>query len=249
MVKVFALIPQRQDIPREEFHSHWIAPHGELACGIDTLQGYVQCHRIRPGIAGLAEADYEGIAEVWFVDVETAAAMGENPVYAEQVNPDEPNFIDIDRLAFVFTDEHVLREGEALGKETPVVKAQLLLKRPDGTTREDFDAALAAADGAADGGLPGGYADRPQRGPGGELRRRRAPGRRLHRGLVAQPRVLRSRLVRGRRDLPGRDLVVQRPRRLQRFPLRGDPPALAGRGLIRRSPAPGRVPGAEVEAR
>lgn len=155
MVKVFALIPQRQDIPREEFHSHWIAPHGELACGIDTLQGYVQCHRIRPGIAGLAEADYEGIAEVWFVDVETAAAMGENPVYAEQVNPDEPNFIDIDRLAFVFTDEHVLREGEALGKETPVVKAQLLLKRPDGTTREDFDAALAAADGAADGAFPG----------------------------------------------------------------------------------------------
>lgn len=154
MVKVFALIPQRQDIPREEFHSHWIAPHGELACGIDTLQGYVQCHRIRPGIAGLAEADYEGIAEVWFVDVETAAAMGENPVYAEQVNPDEPNFIDIDRLAFVFTDEVVIREGEAIDKETPVVKAQLLLKRSDGTSQEDFAAALAAADGAAQDAFP-----------------------------------------------------------------------------------------------
>jgi hypothetical protein len=155
MVKVFALIPQRPDIPREEFHEHWLSPHGELACGIDTLQGYVQCHRIRPGIVGLEEADYEGIAEVWFVDVATAAAMGENPVYAEQVNPDEPNFIDVDRLAFVFTDENVLRAGSAIDKEQPVVKAQLLVRRGEGTSREDFDAALADADGAAGEAFPG----------------------------------------------------------------------------------------------
>jgi hypothetical protein len=81
--------------------------------------------------------------------------MGENPVYAEQVNPDEPNFIDIDRLAFVFTDEHVIREGEAIDKETPVVKAQLLVKRTADTSQDDFDAALAAADDAAEGAFPG----------------------------------------------------------------------------------------------
>lgn len=145
LVKVLALIPQRRDISREEFHSHWISPHGEMACGIDTLRGYVQCHRVRPGVPGLAEADYEGIAEVWFDDVATAAAMGEHPVYVEQVNPDEPNFIDVDRLAFVFADEHVVRDLTPIGKETPAVKAQLLLRRAAGTSREDFDAAWAAS--------------------------------------------------------------------------------------------------------
>jgi EthD domain len=149
MVKVLALLPQREDIPREEFHSHWLAPHGEMACGIDTLQAYVQCHRIRPGISGIAESDYEGIAEVWFEDVETAAAMGEHPVYLEKVHPDEPNFIATERLAFIFADEHVLRDGAEIGKDTPVVKAQLLLRRADGSSREQFDAAWAAADGAA----------------------------------------------------------------------------------------------------
>jgi hypothetical protein len=147
MVKVLALIPQRPDIPREEFHAHWIAPHGEMACGIDTLQAYVQCHRLRPGLGGLPEADYEGIAEVWFTDVETAAAMGEHPVYAKQVHPDEANFIDEERLAFVFADEHVVRDGAAIAKDTPVVKAQLLLRRKAGTSREVFDAAWAATEG------------------------------------------------------------------------------------------------------
>lgn len=146
MVKVLALLPQREDISREEFHSHWIAPHGEMACGIDTLQRYVQCHRIRPGVPDVNEADYEGIAEVWFADVETAAAMGEHPVYVEKVNPDEPNFIDTDRLAFVFADEHVIREGGPTGREDTAVKAQLLLRRAAGSTPEQFAAAWADAD-------------------------------------------------------------------------------------------------------
>lgn len=155
MVKVLALIPQREDISREEFHSHWIAPHGEMACGIDTLQGYVQCHRIRPGLSGLGESDYEGIAEVWFTDVETAAAMGEHPVYAGQVHPDEPNFIDTDRLAFVFADEHLVHDGSTIDKDTGVVKAQLLLRRAEGSSREDFDAAWESADGTAVEAFPG----------------------------------------------------------------------------------------------
>jgi hypothetical protein len=154
MVKVLALLPQREDISREEFHSHWVAPHGEMACGIDTLQRYVQCHRIRPGVPGLAEADYEGIAEVWFTDVATAAAMGEHPVYVEQVNPDEPNFIDIDGLAFVFADEHLIRDGGPEGKEDPAVKAQILLRRAAGTSPEQFDAAWAEVDAATGESFP-----------------------------------------------------------------------------------------------
>lgn len=155
LIKVLALIPQRPDISREEFHSHWVAPHGEIACGIDTLQRYVQCHRVRPGVPGLAEADYEGIAEVWFTDVETAAAMGEHPVYVEQVHPDEATFIDADRLAFVFADEHVLRAGPAVGKDDEAgIKAQLLLRRSPGSSREDFDDAWAGADAEAEAAFP-----------------------------------------------------------------------------------------------
>lgn len=155
MIKVLALIPQREDISREEFHSHWLSPHGEMACGIDTLRGYVQCHRVRPGLAALPEPEYEGIAEVWFTDVETAAAMGEHPVYAEQVHPDEASFIDQSRLAFVFADEHVLREGEMIGKDDPPgLKVQLLLRRAAGSSPEQFAAAWAASDAAAADAFP-----------------------------------------------------------------------------------------------
>lgn len=152
MVKVFALIPPRDDISLEEFHSHWISPHGELATGIDTLQRYVQCHRIRPGIEGLGEAEYEGIAEVWFTDVETAAAMGEHPVYAEQVEPDERTFIDQENLAFLFADETVLRDGPAIERGAPTVKMHVLVRRGAGLTPAQFgDRWLGAA---GDGGEP-----------------------------------------------------------------------------------------------
>lgn len=129
MVKVFALIPRRPDITDEVFHAHWAGIHAEVSVRIKTLLAYVQSHRVDPGVPGLADAPYEGIAEVWFTSVAIAAGMGEDPDYVNGAHADEPNFIDLDNLGFVLSEEHVAREGAAIGKDDGGIKAMLLLRR------------------------------------------------------------------------------------------------------------------------
>lgn len=155
MVKVFALIPRRPDITDERFHQHWSTTHADHAKRITTLQRYVQSHRIDPGVTGLEDSIYEGIAEVWFVDLATAAGMGEDPNYVNYAQADEPNFIDLDRLTFVMTAEEVVREGAPVGQEDPGAKVMLLLRRrrglePGAFAQQLVAAGSAIADAAAD---------------------------------------------------------------------------------------------------
>jgi len=155
MVKVFALIPRRPDISDEHFHQHWSTTHADHAKRITTLQRYVQSHRIDPGVADLEDSIYEGVAEVWFVDLATAAGMGEDPNYVDYAQADEPNFIDLERLTFVMTAEDVVREGAQVLKEDPGAKAMLLLRRRAGLEPAAFagqlrDAGSAIADAAPD---------------------------------------------------------------------------------------------------
>lgn len=155
MVKVFALIPRRPDISDEQFHQHWSTTHADHAKRITTLQRYVQSHRIDPGVADLEDSIYEGVAEVWFVDLATAAGMGEDPNYVDYAQADEPNFIDLERLTFVMTAEEVVREGAQVLKEDPGAKAMLLLRRRAGLEPAAFagqlrDAGPAIADAASD---------------------------------------------------------------------------------------------------
>lgn len=144
-VKVFALLPRRADVSDEYFHEHWIHPHGTWATEMDPLKRYVQNHRIESGLDGLASSSYEGIAIVWFDDLEAAVTMGEDPTYKEKVQPDEPLFIDMDGLAFTMTDEYVLRVGPAVAKDDPkAVKPLILLHRAEGLEPAEFAERLAA---------------------------------------------------------------------------------------------------------
>jgi uncharacterized protein (TIGR02118 family) len=143
MVKVLALIPRRPDIGEARFHEHWAGPHAELACRITTLRRYVQSHRIDPGVRGLPAAAYDGIAEVWFDDFATAAGMGEDPDYADYAHVDEPRFIDVDRLAFLMTEEDVVRAGPPVAKDAPGAKAMLLLRRNRGLSPDEIAGRLA----------------------------------------------------------------------------------------------------------
>ncbi|MDO9410849.1 EthD domain-containing protein [Patulibacter sp.] len=131
MIKVFALIPRRPDVPVEEFHDHWRHPHGDLALRITTMQGYLQSHRLAAPGGGLVDPPYEGIAEVWFDDLATAAGMGEDPNYVEGCHADEPLFIDVDRLAFLMTEPDVIAPGPPVPQDAPGVKLLLLLPADD----------------------------------------------------------------------------------------------------------------------
>lgn len=138
MIKVFALIPKKPDISHEQFHRHWREVHAPLALRIQTLRRYVQSHRLPHQIAGFSSAPYEGLAEVWFDNVETAAGLRTNPEYLEGAYKDEPNFIETSGLTFLLTRENVVVAGPAFAKDTPAVKGVFLVKRKPGMTVAEF---------------------------------------------------------------------------------------------------------------
>lgn len=155
MVRVFAFIPRRQDLSPEEFHRHWAGPHAALAKRITTMRRYVQSHRSAEAPAGLGDAPYDGIAEVWFDDAATAAGMGEDPNYVEGAHADEPLFIDVARLGFLLATEDVLRAGPAVARDAGGVKGMLLVRRSAGCSPDDFATGLQAAGATLAGTVPG----------------------------------------------------------------------------------------------
>lgn len=138
MVKMFAFLPKRPDISDDRFHKHWRDPHGEVTKRITTIHRYVQSHRLHEPATGLPESIYEGIAEAWFDSIDVGLKMGEDPNYIEGAGADEPNFIDLPNLAFLFTTERTLREGEPLRQDTPGVKLVHLLRRDRTRSLSEF---------------------------------------------------------------------------------------------------------------
>ena len=144
MIKLFALIPKRQDITDEQFHAHWRGPHAELARNLTSMRRYVQAHRVHAPELGLTEGPYEGIAEVWFADLSTALAHPEDPNYQRYLVPDEPNFVDQEHLRFVLTSEDVVLDAHSFDRDEQAFKVTLMLRRRSGTAPEAFRAQVAA---------------------------------------------------------------------------------------------------------
>ena len=138
MVKVFALLPKKPDISNEQFHRHWREVHAPLALRISSLRRYVQSHRLPQQIPGFSSPPYEGVAEVWFDNLETALRMRKSPEYLEGAFQDEPNFIDTVGLTRLVTRENVVLAGPEITKDTPGVKGLFLVKRKPGISVAEF---------------------------------------------------------------------------------------------------------------
>jgi hypothetical protein len=110
MIKVYALLPVRPGLTVAEFHRHWSTVHRDHAVRIERIRRYVQAHRVRPGLPGLAEAEWEGVPEVWFDSLESAVAQRTDPQYTEFARADEPSFIDMPGLRRVTTESRVVRD-------------------------------------------------------------------------------------------------------------------------------------------
>jgi hypothetical protein len=79
------------------------------------MRAYVQSHQTHSNL--LDEADqvrFEGCAEIWFDSDEDAKAFPQELIYARDIIPDEPLFVDMKRLRFAFTTEEVLCSGPDL---------------------------------------------------------------------------------------------------------------------------------------
>ena len=127
MIKFFGLIPRRADISPAEFHDHYRHPHGTLGTQIPAFRGYVQSHQVGSSALGDDQTRFEAVAEGWFDNVDDAAGLADDPHYVEHVQPDEPNFVDLAKLKWLYTTEEVLFSGPDPREATPL--AHRLLQR------------------------------------------------------------------------------------------------------------------------
>jgi uncharacterized protein (TIGR02118 family) len=125
MIKFFGLIPRRPDISSEEFHDHYRHPHGTLGKRIPGFRGYVQSHQMSTDLLGEDQTRFEAVAEVWFDNVSDAVGLADDPHYVEHLAPDEAEFVDLERLKWLYTTEEVLVSGTEAGGEAPLARRLL----------------------------------------------------------------------------------------------------------------------------
>ena len=138
MIKGIATARRKAGMDKSEFHRYWRKTHGPLALRMSKLRRYVQCHRMNDELPGFESCPYDGVAEIWFDDLAAMQSITSDPEYTENAQADEPNFVDMQSLIFLATQEHVVIEGPAIGVDTPLVKMIFLLRRKPGMSVTEF---------------------------------------------------------------------------------------------------------------
>lgn len=102
MIKLIYCVSKRPDLTDNEFFHYWKYVHGPIGAQIPGLRRLVQSHTLRvPG----RPADFDGLAELWFDNLETLAAARQSPEWAAST-ADEANFVDPHGTAYFLTEEH-----------------------------------------------------------------------------------------------------------------------------------------------
>lgn len=107
MVKLVYGITRKPDLSVEEFQRYWRDVHGPIAARIPGLRRYVQCHTLPQLYSGDTSPAYDGVAELWFDDLEALQAAMASPEL-QAAREDERNFIDHSRVFVVITQEHTI---------------------------------------------------------------------------------------------------------------------------------------------
>ena len=139
MTKFYALLHPRPDLSLANFHGHWSSVHAQHALHIKRLRRYVQSHRIDVGLRDLESAPYEGVAELWFDDIESALGLESDPDYTQYAKLDEPNFLDISNVRIVICEEREISQTVDQRSQATGVKAILILKRTQASTLEELE--------------------------------------------------------------------------------------------------------------
>ena len=131
MLKQLSIFRRREDLSQEAFRHYWRNRHPEVVTRLPGIRRYVQNHvtavlRGNPG--------WDGIAEVWFDDIESMRANVGSPVLAD-IRADEANFIAAGSMVSIVTAEHAFAD-DSTGSELRKVLA--LVKRNPGLTAEQF---------------------------------------------------------------------------------------------------------------
>lgn len=109
MVKLTIGAVRKPGMSHAEFDAYWRDCHGPLVRSVGEftrhVRRYVQCHGVEAGRAFGADGGFDGIAELWFDDVESIARAFAEPRYLELIRPDELKFVDIPRCVSYVSEE------------------------------------------------------------------------------------------------------------------------------------------------
>jgi uncharacterized protein (TIGR02118 family) len=108
MIKLVYCITKKATLTDEEFFAYWKNVHGPIGARIPGLRKLVQSHRVAAPGSGL-RADYDGVAELWFDNLEDLLAARRSPEWKAS-SEDEVNFIDHSKIALLVSEEHKILE-------------------------------------------------------------------------------------------------------------------------------------------
>ncbi len=113
MIKLTIWAVRKEGWTHEEFDSYWGKQHAEVIKSVKEfnrhIRRYVQCHDVPSDLPLGASGEFDGIAELWFDDVETMKTAFSEPRYLEIVREDELKFVDLEKcLSFVSEELEVI---------------------------------------------------------------------------------------------------------------------------------------------
>jgi uncharacterized protein (TIGR02118 family) len=109
MVKLTIFAVRKPGLTHAEFDAYWRDEHGPLVRSVHEfarhVRRYVQCHGVEGARGFGSDGGYDGVAELYFDDVEAIARAFAEPRYLEVIRPDERKFVDIERCVSYVSEE------------------------------------------------------------------------------------------------------------------------------------------------
>ena len=111
MIKLTCLLRRKEGMTPAEFHAYWRDHHGPLIANSSAAKYVIRYEQNPRPLDDYRDDDdrsgYDGVTVQWFESMEDYQAHMAEKDFAE-VWADLPKFLDVDRLAFVVTEEPVV---------------------------------------------------------------------------------------------------------------------------------------------
>jgi uncharacterized protein (TIGR02118 family) len=110
MVKLTCLVRRRPGMSPADFHAYWRDRHGPLVASTRSgshVVRYEQHHRALRDYGSEDDGGYDGVTVQWFESMDEYRAHVAEEDFS-RVWADLSNFLDVDRLEYVLTEEPVV---------------------------------------------------------------------------------------------------------------------------------------------
>jgi len=110
LLKVDILSRRRADLTHEQYVDYWSKVHGPLFSSQPDVKRYVRRYiqsrvRYEKPAGFVLLGDVDGVAQVWFDNMDGFLALFSSPSYKNVIQPDELKFTNPSRCEFIFSTD------------------------------------------------------------------------------------------------------------------------------------------------